>query len=453
MSDKGEEGFKFKLGRKLSKRSSARTPETPKPKPDHGSKSATLPTNMDAGAAMAAHQGSGSGIFSKLKRRFRLGSSKGKYDLKTSASPGKPRWLRRKSDESQLRRSKESIEDETEKATTSSRKPSSAKTMRKTKTDKEEVILIRKDKRVSVICKAENGNAEVLFSNIENSDEDSSSAWGGNEEDPYATLTSVRDEIDQRDTEPSKTNSSSKSSLSSREKLASPRKRSSTTTSAAPSKTPDSIEEYPYARIDPSKKKIRNQEQQQVPLKAKDFNLQVRARIRSQTDPDYETLEEVQHRKSDLVSSPTGACHSPNNNVTLNSSSLGDDTNTSQNSLDDLDPDYESLEEIQHKQRALSLHLPPRNLPPCEESLDSSAAFDPYASLTRPKSYAASTTVRPAKSPSSVSSLDQLRHSQVCLKHFLTKYLLIFYFHNRYNILSWKDFTLNYVEIKISYIM
>ncbi|RUS86712.1 hypothetical protein EGW08_005502 [Elysia chlorotica] len=414
MGDKTEEeGLKSKLGRKFSKRSSARTPETPKVKPG-AARAATLPPNMDAGAMASQHTG-GSGIFSKLKRRFRIGSNKGKYDLKAE-SPAKPRWSRRRSDESQLRRSKESIEGETTgRAGTSSRKPSSAKTPRKVKDDKEEVILIRKDKRVSVICKAENGDAEVLFSNIDNSDEDSSSAWGGTEEDPYATLSSVLGEAESqhKNLSSSKQSSSSKSSLASRDKPTSASEKNSV---SSPVKTPDSTEDYPYARIDSSKRKQRPQ-QQQTPLTAKDFNVRARARIKSQVEPDYETLDEVQHQKNELVSSP-GMDGNNGNNGTANSSSLGDGMSTSHDSLDDLDPDYESLEEVQHKQRALSLHLPAPSqnstLAGKGDTTGASGAYDPYASITRPKSYAASasTGTKPYQSPSSGSSLDQQKHPQ-----------------------------------------
>ncbi|GFO25102.1 suppressor of cytokine signaling 7 [Plakobranchus ocellatus] len=406
---KDEDGLKSRLGRKFSKRSSSRTPEAPKPKPA-ASRSATLPPNMDAGA-VGIQQGSSAGIFSKLKRRLRLGSSKGKYDLKTSASPGKPHWMRRRSDESQLRRSRESVEDDTEQTSTLG-KPSSAKTPRKTKTDKEEVILIRKDKRVSVICKAENGDAEVIFSNVENSDEDSSSAWGGLEEDPYATISSVRDENKHSAKTLSKANSPSKSSQSSAYSTGASSRQNACST---PSKTPDSPDEYPYARIDSSKKRFKSQ-QQQGSLGEKDPNTQGRTRIRSQSEPDYESLDDVQQRKSELVNlaaSPSSQCHSPCTNIATNSLSTGEDMNTSENSLDDLDPDYETLEEVKLKQRVMSVHQLPQNLPPSEESLDSSHNGNAYASLNRPKSYTCPKGNIEAKSATSTSSLDRLKSSQV----------------------------------------
>ena len=199
-------GFASKFKRKPSKKPA--TPSKSHPPPQHecqtpdmalqdSSRSATLPAGSDLATMSIPHSPSG-GLFSRLRRKFRKGS-KGKYDLKyddemSSSSPKKASKLRRKSDESYLAASADRVPEMMRGSPKV--KAQSVKTKRRSRSEKEEVILIRKDKRISVICKSKNGEPEVIFSNVEGSDDDNDSDDGGiiqedlesAEEDPYACI-------------------------------------------------------------------------------------------------------------------------------------------------------------------------------------------------------------------------------------------------------------------------
>ncbi|KAK7112025.1 dentin sialophosphoprotein-like [Littorina saxatilis] len=128
------------------------------------SKSVTLP----AGAMLMAHPGEG--FFTKIRRCLRL-RSKGKYDLGTSSGPapeqedGSPSSRRSRSTDSPVRESSSS-------AVKVGARSSPQKASRRSKADKEEVVLIRKDRRSPSGIKmgsksyAEGTNEEVLVVTI-----------------------------------------------------------------------------------------------------------------------------------------------------------------------------------------------------------------------------------------------------------------------------------------------
>ncbi|CAL1548104.1 unnamed protein product, partial [Lymnaea stagnalis] len=308
-----------KIKRRFSKKpSNAKDNSVHDEIPSASSRSATLPASSDV-ASLSLHQSHSEGIFSRLKRRFHFGSSKGKYDFKSLInSPSKPHWMRRKSDETQLRHEENSLGFDAE-VKTEVTKSHSVKTQRKAKSDKEEVILIRKDKRVSVLCKAENGGQpEVIFSNVENSDEDSSGAWGTIEEDPYATISSVQEEISQIIKSAAPDHSSTpldKASLP----------ESLTVNSNDIAKSVD--DHYPYARIDKTKSESQN------------FILNSKKPMTRRRESDYETLDEIQQQSSLLKITSCSEHTGLSNGAT-------DAVSTS------LDPDYETLDEV--KQRCAS---------------------------------------------------------------------------------------------------
>ncbi|XP_012945506.1 uncharacterized protein LOC101864191 [Aplysia californica] len=370
MAEKKEGGgglaskFKRKASKKAAPLSSASmsTASRPDPKlsPTPEARSATLPSGTDPGA-MALHQSPSEGLFSRLRRRFRMGS-KGKYDLKTyeASSPTKPRKLRRKSDEPFV------TEEEKEEEILRGRskhvnKAQSVKTPRRVRSEKEEVILIRKDKRVSVICKPENGVPEVIFSNVDNSDEDSSEVLTGGEEDPYATISSIKEE-NRRRVASMKAVSNGKVEDQIRDGC-SPRPGSvdrskmslgqfPTSSNSDKNKKATIKEDYPYAKINSSKKKKAvSPQEQEVNMRphvyAEEFNSHVRARMKSRLEPDYETLDDVNQRKSEIEqrnsSGPVGAQGGISN---------GRDTyveDQDEQVCAVIDPDYESLEEVKHK--------------------------------------------------------------------------------------------------------
>ncbi|XP_059177170.1 uncharacterized protein LOC131956654 [Physella acuta] len=297
MADREEEKKMSKLKRRFSKKPASPGPASPGPDdlPPANLRSATLPTSTDLGA-MALHQSHSEGLFSKLKRKLRI-NSKGKYDLKSSLlpSPVKPADVRRKSDDTQLRHKEQTLHVDVKTPAAQS-----VKTQRKTKSDKEEVILIRKDKRVSVLCKAENGGKpEVIFTNVEVSDDESSGLWEVLEEDPYATINSVK----------------------------------APATSVVQAAPRQAEVECMYARINPDRTRpsplLQNKD---MNIQAKDFNSSVQARLRCRNDHDYETLDEVKRQTQvlSLCADPLVAGADPM-------------------STPDLDPDYETLDEVKKK--------------------------------------------------------------------------------------------------------
>lgn len=297
MTDRDEEKKKSKLKRRFSKK-----PASPSPAPDElppaNLRSATLPTSTDLGA-MALHQSHSEGLFSRLKRKLRI-NSKGKYDLKPSLlpSPVKPPDIRRKSDDTQLRHKEHTLHVDVKTPAAQS-----VKTQRKTKSDKEEVILIRKDKRVSVLCKSENGGKpEVIFTNVEVSDDESSELWEVLEEDPYATINSA--------------------------------KAPETSVAVAHAAPRQAEVECMYARINPDRtRRSPLLQDNDTSIQAKDFNSSVQARLRCRNDHDYETLDEVKRQTQELS-------HSVAPLMVAGAEPM---------STPDLDPDYETLDEVKKK--------------------------------------------------------------------------------------------------------
>ncbi|KAH9513793.1 hypothetical protein Btru_031417 [Bulinus truncatus] len=299
-----------------------------------GGKSATLPEGM------SLHHPHSEGLFSKLKRRFHF-SSKGKYDFKSFiSSPTKPHWMRRKSDDTQLRHPV-SLTESTSDSGAVVTKSQSVKTQRKAKSDKEEVILIRKDQRVSVLCKTENGGKpEIIFTNEDVSDEDSSGIWGRIEEDPYATISSVHEEIIHK----TKTNSKENSVIG-----------------LSPSISPEPLpanghnvpvlpdEHYPYARINPDRN--RSPESQNMYPQAKLFNLRASAYIKCRKEPDYETLDEIKEQKRALNS----LIEAEDSAAVVN----GSEVQETEAAMPELDPDYETLDEVKERCAKLSTASPP----------------------------------------------------------------------------------------------
>uniref|UniRef100_A0A2C9JEZ5 SH2 domain-containing protein n=1 Tax=Biomphalaria glabrata TaxID=6526 RepID=A0A2C9JEZ5_BIOGL len=312
-----------KLKRRFSKKPAhSKSNAIPEDVPTGSGKSATLPEGM------SLHQPhSSEGLLTKLKRRFHFGS-KGKYDFKSFInSPSKPQWMRRKSDDTQLRHA-ESPAELAPGADNVVTKAQSAKTQRKAKSDKEDVILIRKDKRVSVLCKAENGEKhEVIFTNEDVSDEDSSGAWGRMEEDPYATISSVKEFA------PIINSESTENSVASFSPSVSPEPMSMNAQSA-----PLLLDDhYPYAKINPDRKS-KSPDCQQVYPQATLFNSKAAAYRRSRKEPDYETLDEVkEHRKT------MNGFTEP---MLVESIPVEDGCPEMTSALD---PDYETLEEVKQR--------------------------------------------------------------------------------------------------------
>lgn len=338
MAEKESEGRAAKLMRKLS-RKSVKVPSTTQPHealPPANVRSATLPLSYDS-RDLALHESHSEGLFSKLRRRFRIGS-KGKYDLKGygSNSPTKPRWLRRRSEEAQFQHEENSLGLDVDSRNTVG-KSNSVKTQRKAKSDKEEVILIRKDKRVSVICKAENGASEVIFSNVDNPDEDLSETLSEMEEDPYATISSVKEEIAKTKNKMVPVCQKDDVVLSS----------SAACDASVPLGKLDKVvidgDEYPYAKIDSNRKKQLTASQPS--LQAKNFCSQTDTRVVSHFEPDYETLDDIKQKKVEFRSQ---------GNVLSTSVETASLATYFAAQSSGFDPDYESLEEVKHKSATFS---------------------------------------------------------------------------------------------------
>lgn len=349
-----EENFSgVNINSQRSKSEKVKSPLLPSKKRDNA-KSATLPAgaSLPEESRMSASSSHGVGLFTKLKRRFKIRSSRGKYDMTETERP------RRKSDDPSARNERR---DEDESCDEDKRVVSSAKTARRTHSDKEEVILIGKNKRVSVLAKSGNSESELIFSNVLNSEDDGSESFGeGEEEDPYATISSVKDEMNEKFASPEvkkKAEKLEKDKVKARELLStSVKKNSNSSNGDVASKLVIDVDAL-YAKI-----KKRNAESENTnvdtsssstsgaaTLDAAQFNLLSQAKLKSHLEPQYEALEDVRQRSSLLYEGYNEDNGGGGGSEDLSQSSSVPTPEVGLSSTALNEPDYETLDDVKEK--------------------------------------------------------------------------------------------------------